>query len=101
MGEKNDYFLIKPEIMKIYERFCQSCGMPMHKDPFRGGTNTDGTRTHKFCSHCYENGKFRDHFSSSEEMIARIQERLREMGYSPLKQWFFTSHISRLERWNP
>ena len=28
---------------KIY-KVCQSCGMPMKKDPANGGTNTDGAK---------------------------------------------------------
>jgi len=37
---------------------CQSCGMPLSKDPDGGGTNTDGTRSQTYCSFCYENGAF-------------------------------------------
>ncbi len=73
--------------------------MPMDKDPNGGGTNQDGSRTHKYCSYCYEKGAFRDDFTSSEEMIALVRDKLREMGYGPLKRWFFTSHIPKLERW--
>ncbi len=85
--------------MGTYDRFCQSCGMPMNKDPNHGGTNEDGTKTHKFCSLCYVNGKFEDNFSSAEEMIGLVKDKLKEMGYSSLKRWFFTSHIHSLERW--
>jgi hypothetical protein len=28
-------------------KFCQSCGMPMKNDPEHGGTNADGSRTHR------------------------------------------------------
>jgi len=36
----------------------QSCGIPMKKDPQRGGRNTDGTVNTEYCSLCFENGKF-------------------------------------------
>ncbi len=29
--------------MGRFDRFCQSCGMPMDQDPGKGGTNADGT----------------------------------------------------------
>ncbi len=37
---------------------CQSCGMPLKKDPENGGTNTDGSVNTNYCSHCYQNGLF-------------------------------------------
>lgn len=86
--------------MGTYDRFCQSCGMPMEKDPGNGGTNQDGTKTHRYCSLCYANGTFRDNFTGAEEMVDFVKGKLKEMGYGSLKRWFFTSHIPRLERWN-
>ncbi len=29
---------------------CQSCGMPISKDPEGGGSETDGSRSAKYCS---------------------------------------------------
>ncbi len=39
-------------------KFCQSCGMPMKKDPEGGGTNGDGSRSPDYCSFCFGNGAF-------------------------------------------
>ena len=39
-------------------KFCQSCGMPLSKDPNGGGTNADGTKNTSYCSYCYQNGSF-------------------------------------------
>ena len=39
-------------------KFCQSCGMPMSKDPQHGGTNRDGTKSADYCSYCYVAGEF-------------------------------------------
>ena len=86
--------------MGTYDRFCQSCGMPMDKDPGMGGTNRDGTKTEKYCSHCFVNGAFKDNFTSADQMIEFVKEKLQEMGYGSLKRWFFTSHIHKLERWS-
>lgn len=85
--------------MGAYDKFCQSCGMPIDKDPARGGTLVDGTKTQQYCSLCYERGSFKDNFTEADEMISFVKGKLKEMGYSSLKRWFFTSHIPKLERW--
>ena len=39
--------------------FCQSCGMPMKKDPENGGTNADGTKSPDYPQsreHAHETG---------------------------------------------
>lgn len=38
---------------------CQSCAMPLKKDE-DCGTNTDGTKSHEYCFHCFQKGKFLD-----------------------------------------
>ncbi|HUX97669.1 MAG TPA: zinc ribbon domain-containing protein [Bacteroidales bacterium] len=85
--------------MEKFDKFCQSCGMPMEKDPARGGTNADGSITVKYCSFCYEGGSFKDNFTTSAEMVKLVKEKLKEMGVGPIKRWFYTSHISKLDRW--
>lgn len=73
----------------------------MEKDPDGGGTNADGTRSTRYCSLCYEKGAFKDDFTQADEMVGFVKGKLKEMGYGPLKRWFFTSHIPKLARWNP
>jgi hypothetical protein len=85
--------------MEKFDKFCQSCGMPMERDPERGGTNSDGTRNVNYCSYCFTNGKFNDNFKTPGEMVVLVREKLKEMGIGPLRRWFYTSHISRLKRW--
>lgn len=85
--------------MSKFDKFCQSCGMPMDQDPEKGGTNADGSKSVKYCSYCYQSGSFKDSFSGSSEMVSFVRNKLKEMGYGPLKRWFYTSHISQLERW--
>jgi hypothetical protein len=85
--------------MGKFDKFCQSCGMPMDKDPGNGGTNSDGSKTQKYCSYCYQQGKFKDNFTKSSEMVFLVKVKLKEMGFGPLKRWFYTSNISQLERW--
>lgn len=85
--------------MEKFEKFCQSCGMPMEMDPGKGGTNTDGSKNVKYCSYCYQAGAFKDNFTTSGEMVKLVRGKLREMGYGPIKRWFYSSNIPRLERW--
>lgn len=37
---------------------CQSCGMPLDKDPQHGGTEKDGSKSKLYCSLCYKDGAF-------------------------------------------
>jgi hypothetical protein len=73
--------------------------MPMDKDTRGGGTEADGRRTQRYCSHCYRDGRFTDGFTSAREMVAFVRSRLKEQGFGPLKRWFYTSHIPKLARW--
>lgn len=36
---------------------CQSCGMPMEKDELKG-SEANGVRSEKYCTYCYQDGKF-------------------------------------------
>lgn len=85
--------------MGKFDKFCQSCGMPMDQDPEMGGTNADGSKEESYCSYCYQSGSFKDNFKKSGEMVTFVKEKLKEMGYGPIKRWFYTSHIPQLKRW--
>ena len=85
--------------MGKFDKFCQSCGMPMEKDELGGGTNQDGSKNAKYCSHCYEKGAFKNNFTDVKDMVRLVRGKLKEMGYGPIKRWFFSSHIPKLERW--
>ncbi len=77
---------------------CQSCGMPMKKDPQAGGTNADGSINKTYCSYCYQNGKF-----TFEGNVEEFQEACRkimiEKGTSKPMAWLFTRGMKRLDRW--
>jgi len=85
--------------MGNYEKFCQSCGLPMEKDIMGGGTKSDGTLSKKYCSYCYAKGQFKDNFKESREMIFFVKRELKNQGVSPAKRWLYTSHIAKLDRW--
>jgi hypothetical protein len=52
-------------------KICQSCGMPLDKDPNNGGTNLDESKSDKYCSFCFQNGKFIDEGTTLKEKIEK------------------------------
>lgn len=78
---------------------CQSCGMPLKRDPKGGGSNADGSRNHSYCSHCYVAGRFTQPEITMEEMRARVIDKLSEMGFPQFIARFFARNIHKLERW--
>jgi hypothetical protein len=83
--------------MKTYKN-CQSCGMPISKDPELGATNLDGTKSNLYCSYCYQNGEF-TFKGTMKEMQAFCKEKMREEGFSKFIAWLYTRGIPRLQRW--
>lgn len=81
-------------------RNCQSCGMPMSKDPEGGGSEPDGTRSPRFCSLCYADGGFRHPDATLEEFQAHCVEALKAKGMPGVMAWLFTRGIPKLERWS-
>jgi hypothetical protein len=81
------------------EKFCQSCGMPMKKDPEQGGTETDGSKSLKYCSYCYQSGQFMNPDFTAHQMQVFCIEKMKEQGMPWIVAWLFTRGIPRLERW--
>ena len=79
--------------------FCQSCGMPLSRDPLGGGTEADGARSNEYCSHCYRNGRFTEPNISVEQMIAKVEGKLREMHFPGFLARHFSKRIPTLQRW--
>lgn len=87
--------------MKTHKN-CQSCAMPLSKDPKGngGGNNADGKPSYKYCSYCYEDGKFLQPDITAEEMQAFVKGKLKEMGgFMKLFARIFSKGIPKLERW--
>lgn len=80
-------------------KFCQSCGMPLAKDEQGGGTEADGSKSAKFCSRCYEQGKFKNPDMTMSEMQELVDEKLQEVSSSRIMRWFAKRMIPKLERW--
>lgn len=77
---------------------CQSCGMPLNKDPQGGSTNADGTKNLKYCSFCYQNGAFTFN-GSVTEFQEFCRQQMKKGGHSAFTAWLFSRGLSRLERW--
>ncbi len=84
---------------KTYKN-CQSCAMPMKKDPEGGGTNKDGSKNTMYCSYCFVDGEFLSpEIDTAEKMQAFCKVKLKEMGFPGFLAGFFTKGIPKLERW--
>lgn len=78
---------------------CQSCGMPLKKDPNGGGTEKDGSKSKMYCSYCYQNGSFTQPNITVTEMQSFVKGKMKEMGFPGFLAGFFTKGIPKLERW--
>lgn len=74
--------------------------MPLRKDPNGGGTEQDGSVSHKYCSFCYDKGTFRSpEIDTAEKMQAFCVKQMKQNGMNGFLAWMFTRSIPRLERW--
>ncbi len=78
---------------------CQSCSMPLKKDPAGGGSEADGTKSTKYCSLCYENSAFKQPDFTAKQMQDFCIEQLQKQGMPKPMAWLFTRGIPKLERW--
>lgn len=78
---------------------CQSCGMPLSKDPQKGGTEKDGSKSKLYCSYCYKDGAFLNSFKSGREMQKFCLAKMKEAGMASLLAWLLTRNIPYLKRW--
>lgn len=78
---------------------CQSCGMPLSKDPEGGGSEADGSRSSTYCSICYAEGAFRHPDASLSEFQAHCVDALAAKGMPRILAWAFTRGLGKLDRW--
>lgn len=79
---------------------CQSCGMPLSRDPKGGGTNADGSTSTMYCSHCFLSGAFTEPNISAMEMQSKVKTKLKEMGFPGFIAGFFARKTPKLARWS-
>ncbi len=80
------------------KEICQSCGIPLHKDPQAGGTEKDGSKNSKYCSYCYNDGRFTFE-GNVKEFQQHCKKMMREGGHSRFMAWLYTLPIPYLPRW--
>ena len=81
-------------------KICQSCGMPLDKDPNKGGTNTDKSKNDHYCSFCYLDGKFTDEGITLKEKIEKNIQIAVAMGFPEDKaRQMAETVLPNLERW--
>lgn len=85
---------------KAYKN-CQSCGMPLKKDPQHGGTNADGSKNAMYCSYCYQNGQFTQPDMTAPQMQEFVKGKMKEMGFPGFLAGMFSKGVPKLKRWNP
>jgi len=78
---------------------CQSCGMPLSKDPLGGGSNADGSPSSEYCSDCYRKGVFTQPDITSEEMMKLVEGKLRSMHFPGFLARRFAREVPTLRRW--
>ncbi len=82
------------------KQFCQSCSMPLDKDPKNGGSERDGTKSQKYCSFCYESGEFvSPEIDTAKKMQDFCVMKMKEDGMNGILAWLLTRGIPRLDRW--
>jgi hypothetical protein len=81
-------------------KFCQSCGMPLSRDPESGGTHSNGIKSTEFCSLCYKDGTFIDNCRTAKEMQELCINKMNEKGTPKIIAWLFTRGIPKLRRWS-
>ena len=85
--------------MEKKNKICQSCMMPLSKDPQHGGTHSDGSKSTTYCSYCYQDGKFTRDFTL-KEMHDFVLGKMTKMKYPKWLAKFMILGMPRLERWN-
>jgi hypothetical protein len=78
---------------------CQSCGMPMDKDPGGGGSEKDGGKSQIYCSLCYRDGEFIGEDCTVEEMQDIVEQAMKKQGFGWPMRKMARLQIPRLARW--
>ena len=85
--------------MSKKNKLCQSCSMPLKKDPQGGGTNSDGSKSGKYCSYCWKDGEFTDkEITDVKEYQKFVVDIMKKDGMNGVLAWVLTRGIPRMER---
>jgi hypothetical protein len=74
--------------------------MPLAKDAQGGGTEKDGSKSAKYCSHCYKDGAFTQPTMTAKQMQDFVRGKLTKERKMPgFIAGFYVRGIPKLERW--
>lgn len=73
--------------------------MPLAKDEKGGGTERNGEKSTKYCSHCYQDGAFTIKGITVDQMKERVAEKIVGAGFPRFVAKFFVRNLHELERW--
>ncbi len=80
-------------------QMCQSCGMPIKKDELKG-TESSGSKSQKYCIHCYQNGEFTWTEATPDQMQVYCTGILMKQHWPGFAAKMATHNIPKLECWN-
>lgn len=79
-------------------QMCQSCGMPLKKDQDKG-TEKNGSKSQKYCIHCYRKGEFTWPDATAEQMQIYCIGILMKKHWPGFLAKMAANGIPKLERW--
>jgi len=79
--------------------FCQSCSMPLDK-PELLGTEKDGSKSHEYCTYCYQNGAFINPNMTLPEMKTLVKEQMKKMKIDTGIIDMAVNSLPNLKRWH-
>jgi len=91
---------MEKEDCSVQYKNCQSCGMPLSKDAQGGGMEADGSKSVKYCSHCYQGGKFTQPDITVDEMMSFVKGKMKSMHIPGFLANLLTRNIPKLQRWS-
>jgi hypothetical protein len=80
---------------------CQSCGIPLHKDPngLGWGTEKNWSISNVYCSLCYNNGEFMYKWTDVEEFKNIVEQAMKNKWYWRFMRKLTRRNIPHLSRW--
>lgn len=84
--------------MPEFAKQCQSCGMPLENGK-NSGSESDGTKSLKYCAMCYDKGSFLQPDITLDEMKLIIDKAMKEKHFIWPMRWMAKMQLPSLERW--
>ncbi|MCC7555250.1 MAG: zinc ribbon domain-containing protein [Methanoculleus marisnigri] len=79
---------------------CESCGMPLLRDE-DAGTEADGSRSTRYCTYCYRDGRFTEPDLTREQAVEQYAPMMAENLGMPIEKAreMVARYLSTLPRW--